>query len=137
MHPIKLGSRWITCVCLLCLILMWGIPLSLGQSGAEHSLEEYLPITVENANQVSLISTFNVGLDFLDQVIFSSLGDVLAVVGFEATTVDLWDIPEETRRCSILGHAARISIVIFSLDGLMMATGSDDGVVNVSQTDSC
>lgn len=63
-------------------------------------------------------------------VAFSSDSRTLASTGWhEDKTIRLWDVPTGSHKLTLTGHTERISSLIFSPDGKMLASASRDGTI--------
>ena len=62
-------------------------------------------------------------------VAFSPSGTTVA--SGTSAGIELWDVESRTNIATLEGHTGRVSSVSFSLDGAMLASGSDDGTVKL------
>jgi WD40 repeat protein len=70
-------------------------------------------------------------MSFVDAVVFSRDGKILAS-GSSDNTVRLWDVASHRPlRAPLSGHAGRVNSVSFSPDGKLLASGSEDGTVRL------
>lgn len=125
----------------------------LGRLGAEQSGVQITPpqstpppaslpgtITAENVNQLKLIRTLKqpAGVSSLayapDGRVLASGAGIVAKTGEDLDIVKLWNVANGSELRTLRGHRFSITSVVFSPDGLILATNSSDRTIRLWRT---